>query len=106
MWLNTREPHGPHGEPALHARRWEEVENLKLANDVVRFVLHETATWRQERRAGDYNVRNEMVGGWPAGRTINRTGRPLQQKGSEGQVRVQGSGSGGRRLDIQHQSRH
>lgn len=87
MWLNTREPHGPYREPALHARRWEEVENLKLANDVVRFVLHETVTWRQERRAGDYNVCNEMVGGGRAGvggQTINRTGRPLQQKGSEG----------------------
>lgn len=40
MWPHTR-------EPARHARQWEEVVNFMLESDVVRFVLYDSARWKQ-----------------------------------------------------------
>lgn len=100
-WLNTREPHGPYKEPAVQARRWEEVEHFKLANDAVRFLFYEPITWKQERKKGQRQTRGEQgirtlpVTRWWAGR-----GRQDHQQGweageSEGQVGMQEKGATG-----------
>lgn len=40
VWPHTR-------EPARHARQWEQVVNFMLESDVVRFVLYDSARWKQ-----------------------------------------------------------
>lgn len=53
--MNPREPHGP------YMRQWEDMEAFKLANDVVRFVLFETAAWKQWKMGGQRQAIGKQV---------------------------------------------
>lgn len=84
--------------------QWEDEENFKLANDVVRFVLFETAAWKQWGRRGQRQATGKQVIGGPKqtpGRINSRSGRQMRGRKKEhrrGRSREC-------HLDFQHQSR-
>lgn len=59
---------------------------MKLANDVVRSVLFETAAWKQWGRRGQRQATGKQVTGGPEqtpGRTNSRSGRQMKGRKKE-----------------------
>lgn len=73
------------------------MENFKLANEVVRFVLYETVTWRQERRKGPRQMRGEQgITMFPGRRwRASRGGQEDHQQDWEARAARRERGSGG-----------